>query len=63
MWKIVRKSIYSTNNWKIFNPQCVDFGKYKKKAGAEQGQAQVKLDDMVEVVVDVVVIAVVQVQA
>ena len=34
----------------------------KKQAGAELGQAQVKLDDIVEVVVDVVVIAVVQVE-
>ena len=33
-----------------------------KQAGAELGQAQVKLDDIVEVVVDVVVIAVVQVE-
>ena len=33
-----------------------------KKAGSELGQAQVKLDDIVEVVVDVVVIAVVQVE-
>ena len=32
------------------------------QAGAELGQAQVKLDDIVEVVVDVVVIAVVQVE-
>ena len=35
---------------------------YAKQAGAELGQAQVKLDDIVEVVVDVVVIAVVQVE-
>ena len=34
----------------------------RKQAGAELGQAQVKLDDIVEVVVDVVVIAVVQVE-
>ena len=33
-----------------------------EQAGAELGQAQVKLDDIVEVVVDVVVIAVVQVE-
>jgi len=33
-----------------------------KQAGAELGQAQIKLDDIVEVVVDVVVIAVVQVE-
>ena len=33
-----------------------------KQAGAELGQAQVKLDGIVEVVVDVVVIAVVQVE-
>ena len=31
------------------------------QAGAELGQAQVKIDDIVEVVVDVVVIAVVKV--
>ena len=33
-----------------------------KQAGAELGQAQVKLDDLVEVVVDVVVIAVIKVE-
>ena len=33
-----------------------------KRAGAKLGQAQVKLDDIVEVVVNVVVIAVVQVE-
>ena len=32
------------------------------QAGAELGQAQVKLEDIVEVVVDVVAIAVVQVE-
>ena len=33
-----------------------------KQAGAELGQAQVNLDDIVEVAVDVVVIAVVKVE-
>ena len=36
--------------------------KKKKQAGAELGQAEVKLDDIVEVVIDEVVIAVVQVE-
>ena len=36
--------------------------KNMKQAGAELGQAQVKQDDIVKVVVDVVVIAVVQVE-
>ena len=34
----------------------------EKQAGAELGQAQVKLDDIVEVVVDVEVIGVVKVE-
>ena len=34
----------------------------QKQAGAELGQAQVRLDDMVEVVIDVVVKAVVKVE-
>ena len=33
-----------------------------RQAGAELGQAQVKLDDLVEVVVDVAVISVVKVE-
>ena len=36
--------------------------KFERKAGAELGQAQVKLDDIVEVVVDVEVIGVVKVE-
>ena len=36
--------------------------KIKKQAGAELGQAQVRLDDIVEVVMDVVVKAVVKVE-
>ena len=36
--------------------------KNQKQAGAELSQAQVKLEDIVEVVVDVVVIAVVKVE-
>ena len=38
------------------------FEKREGQAGAELGQVQVKLDDIVEVVVDVVVIAVVHVE-
>ena len=41
---------------------CTKAGEIFQQAGAELGQAQVKLDDILEVVVDVVVIAVVQVE-
>ena len=36
--------------------------RYKKQAGAELGQAQVKLDDIVVIVVEVVVKAMVEVE-
>ena len=38
----------------------LNFGKQKGQAGAELGQAQARLDDIVEVVIDVVVKAVVK---
>ena len=44
-------------------PKEVKFSRKKQEqAGAELGQAQVKLDDIVDVVVDVVVITLVQVE-
>ena len=47
--------IYSNSNINKSN-------KTNRQAGAELGQAKVKLDDLVEVVVDVAVIAVVKVE-
>ena len=49
-----------------FGKQSTEFwsgrGKNEKQAGAELGQAQVRLDDIVEVVIEVVVKAVVKVE-
>ena len=46
----------------VFSLQVCKLQQNLKQAGAELGQAQVKLDDLVEVVVDVEVIGVVKVE-
>ena len=53
---------YPPNRFDFFCQILIQYRKSKKQAGAELGQAQVKLDDIVEVVVDVELKGVVKVE-